>query len=173
MMAAWKAWTRRATDDELRCTMAEVTAGSRRWCFVESPTCSDFLDEDDACARLGTAWLVRMFGRDGEIAARRTGFDSERPWLVRVIGRHAPDPSGWQVHELGDGKEQALVLYGVPDGSGGFVEGTQFRDPFRYPDVAAQDDGDRATLLVCLHPAGEGKPVARWVALQAASSRRT
>jgi CRISPR/Cas system CSM-associated protein Csm3 (group 7 of RAMP superfamily) len=167
VMAMWRAWSRRATDADLAEAVARLAGGSPQWCFVEGTTCSDFLNRDDVSPRIAEAWLVRIFGEEAELAARRTGFDSERPWLVRVISREPPAGSEWQSHELGEGEERTLVLYGTPDAHGHFVEGKQFRDPFRYPGVPATGDNGRALLVVQEHPATEGAPVVRWVALRA------
>jgi len=166
-MSTWTAWSRKASDAELSALAKErFDGGSISWCFVEGPTCSDFVGVEDVAVRCGDAWLVRVFGEEGELAARRTGFDSERPWLVRVIAREVPTGEDWQRHEIDTGTEQAMVLYGTADGRGGFVEGQQFRQPFEYPGVRVQGEGDRATLVVQVHGCAEGGSVVRWEALR-------
>jgi hypothetical protein len=166
-MATWTAWSRKASDADLAALAKErFGAGSSSWCFIEGPTCSDFVAVEDVSVRCGDAWLVRVFGENGELAARRTSFDSESPWLVRIIAQEAPAGDEWRRHELEAGTEQAMVLYGTVDEQGRFVEGQQFRQPFRYPGLPAQHEGDRATLVVQVHPCTAGGPVVRWVALR-------
>lgn len=167
-MPLWTAWTRRASDRELAELVGMRRVAESQWCFVEGPTCSGFVDRARLAERLTEAWLIRVFGEDGEIAARRMDFNSERPWLVRSIIREATSNEGWRAHDIGDGEEQSLVLLGSADDAGYFVEGEQFRDPFEYPGVAARK-GARAALVVHTHAAGEGGPVVRWVTLRATS----
>lgn len=166
-MSKWTAWSRRASDAELTALAKErFGGGSTSWCFVEGPTCSDFVGLEDVADRCKDAWLVRVFGEHGELAARRTGFDIERPWLVRIIGPEAPAGEGWQPHDMDEGNEQEVLLYGAADANGRFTEGQQFRQPFCYPGVPVRGEGDRATLEVQVHRCAEGGPVVRWKALR-------
>lgn len=165
-MANWTAWTRRATDAELVSFAEQLfPAAADVWCFVEGPRCSDFVGLEEVADRCGDAWSVRVFGEDREIAARRRGFEDDSPWLVRVIGRVPPPGDGWQGHPIDTGEKQVMILYGTADEEGRFIEGQQFRDAFRYPGVLARP-GDRAALVVHVHPCDEGAPIVRWVALR-------
>lgn len=170
-MATWAAWSRKASDAELvELTRQRFTGDADPWCFIEGPTCSDFVGAEGVATRTPDAWLVRVFSENGELAARRTGFETEQPWLVRVIAAEAPAGEDWQRHELGPGREHAMVLYGTSDGSGHFVEGQQFRQPFSYPGMQAPNMGDRATLVVQVHACEAGGPVVRWAALRSLAS---
>lgn len=166
-MATWAAWSRKASDAELvELARQRLTGGAEPWCFIEGPTRSDFIGAQDVTEDVGDAWLVRVFGASGELAARRTGFDTETPWLVRIIADKAPAGEEWERHALGPGEEHAMVLYGAYDGSGSFVEGQQFRQPFHYPGVQPPKTGDRTTLVVQVHGCEVGGPVVRWAALR-------
>jgi hypothetical protein len=165
-MTNWYAWSRHANDAELAELVASRDVGSPRWCFVESPTCSDFLDATQLERHIGGAWMVRLFAKAGELAARRRDFGSEQPWLVRVISEQPPAGAVWRRHSLDGAERQSLVLYGTHDAEGRFIEGTQFRDAFDYPGVEVESGSERAVLVTCVHRAGDGGPVVRWVALR-------
>lgn len=165
MMPGWTAYSRCATDAELAGSLVALVEDGGRWCFVEGPALSEFVEIAAAGELVGESWLVRAFGAGGELFARRQGFDDERPWLVRVVASEPPAGKSWASHEIGEGEEQALVLFGESDGEGGFVQGQQFRSPFRYPEVRCSA-GERAELVVERHPAAEGGPIVRWVALR-------
>jgi len=164
-MTSWKAWSRTANDAELVDLVRAFAEAATCWCFVEGPTCSEFVETGGVGDLVGSAWMVRAFSRSGEFAGRRSGFDRDQPWLLRLVWREPPPGEGWVQHEIGSGEEQVLVLYGESDGQDGFTEGRQFRDPFHYPGVRGRD-GERAALVVQRHPAGEGGPIVRWVELR-------
>lgn len=161
-MSGWTAWTRRATDDDLVKLISQRSA--LRWYFVESPTCCDFVDAGRAREFIPAAWLVRAFEPSQELAARRTGFDSPQPWLVRVIAQAAPEGNDWKDHALKDGSEQKLVLFGEWNGDGSYKEGRQFRDLFWYPNVNGSQDS-RVCLVAQCQAAADGPPIVRWVKL--------
>ncbi|MCB9610310.1 MAG: hypothetical protein H6716_27225 [Polyangiaceae bacterium] len=168
-----KAWSSRARDADLATLLKtrEKLCADRAWCFVEGPTMSDFVDLSDVAnleELIQSAWHVRAFCEATELLARRSDFDGVQPWLVRVTGRTQPSSQGqdWKPHHLGAGKEQAMVLYGVADGGGAFVEGQQFRDAFRYPHVRSDNQGARASLIVEVHACCEGPPIVRWKSLR-------
>ncbi len=163
-MSPWRAFTQRASDLELL-RLGQSLSASVAWCFVESATVSEFLELADLERHISTAWLVRAFGETCELAARRIDFTSSSPWLVRLIGQTPPLTGEWQEHSLEDGETSRMVLCGVSDARGRFIEGRQFRDPFAYPGLLS-GEGQRASLTVRVHPVDRGEPVVRWLALQ-------
>lgn len=164
-MPGWKAYSRAATDSELAESLEAFADRASCWCFVEGPTRSEFVELASAGELVGDSWMVRAFGDNGELVARRQGFDGERPWLLRLVRREPPKGEGWICHQIEQGEQQVLVLFGESDGTGGFVQGQQFRSPFHYPEVMCSEGG-RAVLVVERHPAGEGGSIVRWVALR-------
>jgi hypothetical protein len=187
-MKSARAFSALASDEELaellstRQTDAARTAGKAAadpWCFVEGPLRSEFTDHRsvDASA-LGVCWFVRLFGSGGEVAARRTGFDSERCWMVRVIAEAAPRVGGveWTVYALGDPEPGQLVLLGARM-DGAFPHGSQFRDPFDYPGVRCAREEAAALRVETLNvegaggPNDAGGPIVRWLALDRSASQ--
>lgn len=169
-MSGMEAWTASLSDREVAEAMEHFLSEGRdapRWCFIEGPTVSEFATAPArATTALATLWLVRMFQPTRELAARRTGFDTERPWLVRWIDEHG-GPSNlntsarWNRHALTPAGTQSVVLYGSAGSDMRFKEGTQFRDPFDYPSVDWRER-DEACLVVETCQVDSGPPIVRW-----------
>lgn len=172
-MTALDAFTRNATDEELSALVGKLAARwagapsgpGRVWCFMEGATRSGFLEPMALNADLlAKVWLVRLFGAAGELAARRTGFDAERPWLLRVIATQV-EGEGWAKHELEARAEISLALYGDGHADGTFREGMRFPDPFVYPSLDGSSSGG-VSLVIEEYRLGDGTSIARWVRLE-------
>jgi len=138
-------------DGELATLLKGVTTER---CYREGPSESGF----DATARtlasgdrLKVLSIVRAFGPDKEIYARRISRTASKPWRVRTLS--------------GTSAESGLIeLYGLWDGHA-FVEGKQFREAFAYG-IAGSKPEKGVRLSWVAVPAPDGGPeLVRWLDL--------
>jgi hypothetical protein len=153
-MSAVSAYTRALSDAELATLTSGLTSSAA--CFVEGPMESRFIKPSSLNAELlARLWLVRCFNATVELYARRTGFDEQKPWLVRVIAEQSPGV-GWDSHVLRIREERAFVLH---------EGGDQFGEQFLYPGVQPGED-EVVRLETVEYEADGGPSVVRWLALK-------
>lgn len=141
------------TDGELAAKLLDDKLASG-WCYREGPSEAGFdLKSDLAAVRVEKLTLVRTFGRQAELYARRLAWEGERVWQVR------------QIDGAPSGVLSTVVLYGEGR-DGGFREGGQFCGSFEYPGLQPQE-GACVMLSMVTTAADDGGPeIVRWVELR-------
>lgn len=82
--------------------------------FVEGPFSAGF-DSDGSFkpSELSQLWTVRSFDETRELYARRSGFDTEQPWMVRVIGPDAFEGNRTLRASTGDTRQLVMDRIGT------------------------------------------------------------
>jgi hypothetical protein len=161
--------TRRLTTDELAELAKKMIGlpGAGLTVFIESPTRSDFRAgtqlKTDWANDLATAWWLRVFGEEIELAARHLGPVADSKWQARLVMTPATAQAlieggvphqGWQSSgEKSLDDETSVFLLGSWR-DGGDNKGKRFRedqyatatDSMQYP--GQWNDDDNAALRV-------------------------
>ncbi len=151
MSATRSCWAARMHDTALVAVLTSVRTACTD-AFIEGPLSSGFLAlADPGLASLESLWLVRAFGPDVEVFARRRSFeDTSDAWLVRVIGV--------------DGSQSSVPAISLSDGEVQHISIAK-----EWATKRAGCEG-AATLTVRVHPA-DGGALVRWVTLNRAGRR--